>query len=56
MARPLRIQFHGAVYHVTCRGNERKQIYSDESDRQAFLKKLAVSLKIYTVSLGIMKT
>ena len=33
MARPLRIQFHGAVYHVTCRGNERKQIYSDEGDR-----------------------
>ncbi|MCJ7484191.1 MAG: transposase [Thermodesulfovibrionales bacterium] len=51
MARPLRIQYHGAVYHVTCRGNERKQIYSDDGDRQTFLKKLAESLKIYTVNL-----
>jgi hypothetical protein len=33
MARPLRIQYHGAFYHVTSRGNERKQIYSDEGDR-----------------------
>jgi len=32
MARPLRIQYHGAFYHVTSRGNERKQIYSDEGD------------------------
>jgi REP element-mobilizing transposase RayT len=47
----LRIQYHGAFYHVTSRGNERKQIYSDEGDMQTFLKKLAESLKIYTVNL-----
>jgi putative transposase len=51
MARPLRIQFQGAVYHVTCRGNERKQIFRDDIDRKAFLSKLTESLKIYNVNL-----
>ena len=37
MARPLRITFPGAVYHVTSRGNERKAIYDDDRDREAFL-------------------
>ena len=27
MARPLRIEYEGAVYHVTGRGNERRKIY-----------------------------
>ena len=27
MARPLRIEYEGAFYHVTARGNERKRIY-----------------------------
>jgi len=27
MARPLRIEFPGAVYHITNRGNERKEIF-----------------------------
>ena len=27
MTRPLRIQYPGAYYHVTCRGNERKEIF-----------------------------
>ncbi len=37
MARPLRIEFPGAVYHVTSRGNERKAIFTDNQDREAFL-------------------
>jgi REP-associated tyrosine transposase len=37
MARPLRLQYPGAVYHVTARGNERKAIYKDDRDRTAFL-------------------
>ena len=40
MARPLRIQYDGAVYHVTSRGNERKPIFKDEADRETFLKLL----------------
>ena len=38
MARPLRIQFAGAVYHVTCRGNEKKDIFRQDDDRRTFLK------------------
>ncbi len=37
MARPLRIQFPGAVYHVTSRGNEKKAIFKDDEDRRVFL-------------------
>ena len=37
MARPLRIEFPGALYHVTSRGNDRADIYLGDEDRQAFL-------------------
>ncbi len=40
MARPLRIEFDGALYHVTSRGNERKPIYKDSEDRKLFLTSL----------------
>lgn len=33
MARPLRIQFAGAVYHVTSRGDRREPIYRNDDDR-----------------------
>ncbi|MBI5582789.1 MAG: transposase [Deltaproteobacteria bacterium] len=51
MSRPLRIQYPGAVYHVTCRGNERRDIFRDDSDRRAFLEILAESQAIYQVKL-----
>jgi len=38
MARPIRVAYPGAVYHVTARGNERKAIYRDEADRVRFLE------------------
>ncbi len=37
MSRPLRLEFSGALYHVTSRGNERKEIYLTESDFELFL-------------------
>ena len=40
MARPLRIEYPGAVYHITGRGNERKAIFKDDHDRKAFLSTL----------------
>ena len=40
MARPLRIEFPGALYHLTSRGNERKKIFFRDEDRQAFLETL----------------
>jgi REP element-mobilizing transposase RayT len=42
MARPLRIEFPGALYHVTSRGNGRADIFLDDGDRQAFLDVLAM--------------
>jgi putative transposase len=51
MSRALRIQIAGSYYHVTFRGNERKSIYRDDTDRQAFLDKLKSSLAIYQVEL-----
>jgi putative transposase len=51
MARPLRIQFPGAHYHITCRGIERRKIYFDNKDRHKFLAMLADSLETYQVLL-----
>ena len=38
MARPLRIEYPGALYHVTSRGNARMAIYKDDPDRTDFLE------------------
>jgi putative transposase len=40
MARPLRIEWPGAWYHITSRGNERRVIFSDDEERQHFLQLL----------------
>ena len=40
MARPLRLEFPGALYHLTARGNARARIYVDEQDYAAFLELL----------------
>lgn len=37
MARPLRLEFPNAIYHVTARGNARSDIFLDDEDRQLFL-------------------
>src|SRR5664279_2859353 len=37
MARPLRIEYPGAFYHVTSRGNEQKDIFRSRKDREKFL-------------------
>lgn len=41
MARPLRLEYPDAFYHVTSRGNARKKIYSDDEDRKKFLEVLS---------------
>ncbi len=38
MARPLRIEYPGALYHVTARGNARMDIFLDDADRMGFLE------------------
>ncbi len=37
MARPLRIEYQGAYYHVLSRGNNRAQIFKEKEDYQDFL-------------------
>ena len=40
MARPVRIEYPGACYHVISRGNNRQAIFKDEHDRESYLEKL----------------
>ena len=44
MARPLRIEFPGAVYHITSRGDRREPIFVDDEDRLEFLGIVAQAL------------
>jgi putative transposase len=44
MSRPLRIEFEGAIYHVTSRGDRREPIYRDDVDRTAHLAVLAQAM------------
>ena len=43
MARPLRVEFENAIYHVCARGNARQQIFRDDPDRVRFLHLLSES-------------
>ena len=47
MARPLRIAYPGAFYHVTSRGNERKDVFKSRRDREKFLDYLASATERY---------
>ena len=40
MARKLRIQYEGAIYHVMNRGDRRELIFRDDKDREMFLEAL----------------
>jgi putative transposase len=40
MTRPLRIEYSGAVYHITSRGNDKKPIFKDDQDHENFLNTL----------------
>jgi REP element-mobilizing transposase RayT len=51
MARPLRINYVDAYYHVSCRGNDRRETFRDDQDRRAFLQRVQRSLEIYGVKL-----
>ena len=48
MARPLRIEFPGALYHLTARGNARASIYCDDRDRRLFLELLGEVVECYS--------
>jgi putative transposase len=40
MARKLRVEYPGAVYHMMNRGDRREPIFRDEEDRRCFLRTL----------------
>lgn len=47
MARPLRITFPGAFYHITSRGNEQKVVFKSKRDREKFLEYLESATQRY---------
>ncbi len=44
MSRPLRLEFEGAIYHVTSRGDRREPIYRDDEDRRCQLGVVAQAM------------
>ena len=53
MARPLRITFPGAFYHVTSRGNERKAVFKSQRDREKFLEYLETATERYNAMIHV---
>lgn len=47
MSRPLRIEYEGAVYHITTRGNQQQTIFQDDDDRMQFLEDLNETIRRY---------
>jgi len=41
MARKLRVEYEGVIYHVMNRGDRRKAVFRDAADRELFLRTLA---------------
>jgi len=53
MSRPLRITYPGAFYHVTSRGNERKDIFKSKRDRERFLEYLESATQRYNAVIHV---
>jgi putative transposase len=53
MARPLRICYPGAFYHITARGNERKKIFLNDRDREKFLSYLGSATERYGAAIHV---
>ena len=49
MARQLRLQYEGAIYHITVRGNGRRRMFLDDRDRERFLWRLCESRDLHEV-------
>jgi len=49
MARPLRLAFENACYHITSRGNRKKSIFYTDKDRSVFFEKLNETFNKYSV-------
>jgi REP element-mobilizing transposase RayT len=53
MARPLRITYPGAFYHITSRGNEKKDIFTNERDKEKFIEYLESATQRYSAVIHI---
>jgi REP element-mobilizing transposase RayT len=53
MARRLRVEFEGAIYHVTARGNERSDIFKHDQDCERYLEKLQESVERYGIRMYV---
>ncbi len=53
MARPLRIEYPGASYHVVNRGNQRQKAFYSPSHYELFLEKLGESCIKFNVTIQI---
>ena len=53
MARPLRIAYPGAYYHITSRGNEQKSIFKSKRDRERFLGYLKSATERYDAVINV---
>ena len=51
MARLLRVQYPGAIYHVTVRGNDRRVVFRDDGARRRFLQQLGQRVEAYEIRL-----
>jgi putative transposase len=49
MARPLRLEFPGAIYHINSRGARQEAIYEDDADRQQWLDILSRVCERYVI-------
>lgn len=47
MSRPLRLEHEGAVWHVTSRGNEKRDVFRDDEDRAVFLDVLGRTVETF---------
>ena len=48
MARPLRLSFENAVYHITARGNRKENIFYSDKDKNVFLEKMNETFEKYS--------
>ncbi|HET6419539.1 MAG TPA: transposase [Geobacteraceae bacterium] len=53
MGRPLRIEYPGAFYHITARGNEQKDVFKSQRDREKFLEYLESSTTRYGATIHV---
>jgi len=49
MARLLRIQYAGAIYHVTVKSNGKEELFGDDTDRRYFLSRVAEAAESHKV-------